>query len=52
MPDFKAKMYQIQFRRMEGSGENKTGRKRRGSQGLVHTPMSKILKNSLIAELI
>ena len=32
-----------QGRRMEGRG---------GPQGLVHTPMSEILKNTLIAELI
>jgi len=39
-------------RKGEGRGENETGGKRRGPQRLVHTSMSKILKNTRIAELI
>ena len=64
MPDFKTKMYQIRFRlgiRPRPRWGAYMGRKgverirrggREGSQGLIQTPMSKILKNSLIAELI
>ena len=36
----------------EGRRMNERGWKRRGPQGLVHIPMSEILKNTLIAEVI
>ena len=40
------------MRRGEGRGGNERRGNRRGPQALVHTPMSEILKNTLIAELI